>query len=69
MEILFNISSPLPMAFAAETHVAEGQINNNNSNNNNNNNNNNKHKGKIERGFKREMEKQGNAWEIHKKYR
>ena len=23
----------------------------------------------IERGFKREMEKQGNAWAIHKKYR
>ena len=27
------------------------------------------HKGKIQRGFKRKMEKQGNAWAIHKKYR
>ena len=27
------------------------------------------HKGKIGRGFKRKMEKQGNAWAIHKKYR
>ena len=27
------------------------------------------HKGKIERGFKRKVEKQGNAWAIHKKYR
>ena len=24
---------------------------------------------KIERGFKRKVEKQGNAWAIHKKYR
>ena len=27
------------------------------------------HKGKIERGFKRKVEKQGNAWAVHKKYR
>ena len=26
------------------------------------------HKSKIERGFKRKVEKQGNAWAIHKKY-
>ena len=26
-------------------------------------------KGKIERGFKIKIEKQGNAWAIHKKYR
>jgi hypothetical protein len=26
------------------------------------------HKGKIERGFKRKVEKQGNAWAVHKKY-
>ena len=26
------------------------------------------HKGGIERGFKRKMEKQGNAWAINKKY-
>ena len=25
--------------------------------------------GKIERGFKRIVEKQGNAWAVHKKYR
>jgi hypothetical protein len=30
------MSVPLLMAFAAEEHLAEGQINNNNNNNNNN---------------------------------
>jgi hypothetical protein len=35
MELLLNISVPLPMAFAAEGHLAEGQISNNNSNDNN----------------------------------
>jgi len=32
--MLLSMSIPLPMAFAAEGHLAEGQINNNNNNNN-----------------------------------
>jgi len=32
MELLLNMPVPLRTAFAAEVHLAEGQINNNNNN-------------------------------------